>query len=58
MVKQVDLEKIPVNEKQLLKEAKKQLYFWRNNPENNEKHLRKELKLVSQNEEYRSLLGI
>ncbi|CAD8169311.1 unnamed protein product [Paramecium octaurelia] len=58
MIRQVDLEKIPVNEKQLLKEAKKQLYFWRNNPENNEKHLRKELKLVSQNEEYRSLLGI
>ncbi|CAD8184074.1 unnamed protein product [Paramecium pentaurelia] len=58
MIKQVDLEKIPVNEKQLLKEAKKQLYFWKNNPENNEKHLRKELKLVSQNEEYRSLLGI
>ncbi|CAD8090588.1 unnamed protein product [Paramecium primaurelia] len=58
MIKQVDLEKIPVNEKQLLKEAKKQLYYWRNNPENNEKHLRKELKLVSQNEEYRSLLGI
>ncbi|CAD8190390.1 unnamed protein product [Paramecium octaurelia] len=58
MIKQVELEKIPVNEKQLLKEAKKQLYYWRNNPENNEKHLRKELKLASQNEEYRSLLGI
>jgi len=26
-------------------EIKKSIYFWRNNPENNEKHFRKELKV-------------
>ena len=45
MANQHDLDTMAVNEKQLLREAKKQLYFWRNNPENNEKHIRKELKL-------------
>ncbi|CAD8110216.1 unnamed protein product [Paramecium sonneborni] len=58
MIKQEDLVSIRPDKKQLLKETKRQLYNWRNNPENNEKQIRKELKLVSQNEEYRSLLGI
>ncbi|CAD8199241.1 unnamed protein product [Paramecium pentaurelia] len=58
MIKQEDLTSIRLDQKQLLKETKRQLYNWRNNPENNEKSIRKELKLVTQNEEYRSLLGI
>ncbi|CAD8180633.1 unnamed protein product [Paramecium octaurelia] len=58
MIKQEDLSSIRIDQKQLLRETKRQLYNWRNNPENNEKSVRKELKLVTQNEEYRSLLGI
>ena len=49
---------MPNNEQAILREAKKQLYFWRNNPENNEKHLRKELRLDNKEEEYRSILGV
>ncbi|CAD8105326.1 unnamed protein product [Paramecium sonneborni] len=58
MIKQEDLNTVRLDQKQLLKETKRQLYNWRNNPENNEKQIRKEFKLISQNEEYRSLLGI
>ncbi|KAM3136860.1 hypothetical protein pb186bvf_011119 [Paramecium bursaria] len=58
MANQHDLDSMAVNEKQLLREAKKQLYFWRNNPENNEKHLRKELKLQGKEDDYRSILGV
>lgn len=47
-----------LSEKQLLREAKKQLYFWRNNPENNEKHIRNELKIANKEEEPRSILGV
>jgi hypothetical protein len=34
------------------------LYYWRNNPENNEKHLRKELKVQPKEDDFRSLLGV
>jgi hypothetical protein len=39
------MEDMSMNEKEQFNEAKKQLYYWRNNPENNEKHFRKELKV-------------
>lgn len=40
-------------------EVKKTLYFWKKNPENNEKHLRKELNAEKKsNENKRSLLGV
>ncbi|CAD8178315.1 unnamed protein product [Paramecium pentaurelia] len=58
MIKQEDMSSIRLDQKQLLKETKRQLYNWRNKPDNNEKSNRKELKLVTQNEEYQSLLGI
>ncbi|CAD8076454.1 unnamed protein product [Paramecium primaurelia] len=58
MIKQEDISSIRLDQKQLLKETKRQLYNWRNKPDNNEKSNRKELKLVTQNEEYQSLLGI
>jgi hypothetical protein len=47
-------------DKNSFNEAKKSLYFWKNNPENNEKHLRKELKapLSTKENELRSLLGV
>jgi len=35
---------IPKNEKQYLLAASTEVYYWKNNPENNEKHLRKHLK--------------
>lgn len=45
MANQRAMEDMTINEKEQFNEAKKQLYYWRNNPENNEKHLRKELKV-------------
>ncbi|CAD8170855.1 unnamed protein product [Paramecium octaurelia] len=56
--KQQDLDNISNNEQLILREAKKQLYFWRTNPENNEKHIRKELKLDQKEDDYRSILGV
>jgi len=46
--------------KEMLSEVRKSLYFWKNNPENNEKHIRKELKLPIEKDEdsKRSLLGV
>lgn len=43
-----------------LSEAKKYLYYWKNNPENNERHLRQELNAPTKicEEECRSLLGV
>jgi len=34
------------------------LYFWKNNPTNNEKHIRKELKINNKPDDYRSILGV
>jgi hypothetical protein len=45
------MEDMSINEKEQFNEAKKQLYYWRNNPENNEKHFRKELKMNKQPKE-------
>lgn len=53
-------EEITTYGKEMLGEVRKSLYFWKNNPENNEKHLRKELKLPMEKDEEckRSLLGV
>ena len=48
-------------DKKLLQETKKVLYNWKQNPENNEKYLRKEFKFGIENKKFvdsRSLLGI
>ena len=51
---------LTINKDELLKEARKSLYFWKNNPENNEKHLRQQINLPTRQDdsEKRSLLGI
>lgn len=53
-------EEISSKGKEMIGEVRKSLYFWKNNPENNEKHLRKELKLPLEKDEEikRSLLGV
>lgn len=53
-------EEISSQGKEILPEVRKSLYFWKNNPENNEIHIRKELKLPTEkdDEEKRSLLGV
>ena len=53
-------DEISTEGKEMLGEVRKSLYFWKNNPENNEKHLRKELKLPMEKDEEgkRSLLGV
>ena len=60
MSKQEPLEMMSISEKEQFNEAKRQLYFWRNNPENNEKHIRKEFRAPTQpkEDEFRSLLGV
>ena len=52
-----------VSQEQHLKEARKSLYFWKNNPENNEKYIRKHVNAPtaassSSGDEMRNLLGI
>jgi len=39
-------------------EIKKSIYYWRSNPENNEKHFRKELKVVGKKQVTRGVLGL
>ena len=53
-------EEISSQGKEMLTEVRKSLYFWKNNPENNEKYIRKELKLPIEKDEEgkRSLLGV
>ena len=48
------------NREEVLLEVKKSLYFWKKNPENNERDLRKELKAPKENNvtNKRSLLGV
>ncbi|CAD8087189.1 unnamed protein product [Paramecium primaurelia] len=58
MLNYQDLDNISNDEQLILREAKKQLYFWKNNPQNNEKHIRKELKLNNKEDDYRSILGV
>lgn len=43
-----------------LKNARESIYFWRNNPENNEKNMRQELNVPTKNteEDNRNILGI
>jgi hypothetical protein len=54
-----NLEDINTNGKEMLADVRRSLYYWKNNPENNEKYLRMELKLpVEKGEEGRSLLGV
>lgn len=42
----------------LLNKSKRSIYFWRTNPENNEKQLRQELQIRPKEEDNRSVLGI
>ncbi|CAD8088982.1 unnamed protein product [Paramecium sonneborni] len=58
MLKYQDLDNMSNDEQLILREAKKSLYFWKNNPQNNEKHIRQELKLSYREEDYRSILGV
>ncbi|CAD8182405.1 unnamed protein product [Paramecium pentaurelia] len=58
LLKYQDLDNISNNEQLILREAKKQLYFWKNNPTNNEKHIRQELKINNKPDDYRSILGV
>ena len=53
-----DVEKVTKEEH--LREARKSLYFWKNNPENNEKHFRKQMNVPTKvkEEDTRSLLGV
>lgn len=53
-------EEISTKGQEMIGEVRKSLYFWKNNPENNEKYLRKELKLPLEKDEEsrRSLLGV
>ncbi|CAK85603.1 unnamed protein product (macronuclear) [Paramecium tetraurelia] len=58
MLNYQDLDNMSNDEQMILREAKKQLYFWKNNPKNNEKHIRKELNLNTKEDDYRSILGV
>ncbi|CAD8183154.1 unnamed protein product [Paramecium octaurelia] len=58
MLNYQDLDNMSNDEQVILREAKKQLYFWKNNPKNNEKHIRKELNLNNKEDDYRSILGV
>lgn len=54
-----NLEEISTSGKEMLSDVRRSLYYWKNNPENNEKYLRMELKLpIEKGEEGRSLLGV
>ncbi|CAK83039.1 unnamed protein product (macronuclear) [Paramecium tetraurelia] len=58
MLRYQDLDNMSNNEQLILREAKKQLYYWKNNPTNNEKHIRQELKINNKPDDYRSILGV